>query len=740
MTIQWVCYSLCFFFIIHLSFLQDGGVCQAVLSEDLILYTEIAPVDSEESLRRVKELPIVYYKFLYDSVPDRIQLGVVGPEAQRLFPESIEVLPSTVFARSHSTAASTATGGSSGGSSPSGSTASTSTSVLTNLPVVDKSVLFMHGVAAIKELITVFEQLNDTVRQLGEVDKETEKKYQTLRKNLERDISKLQNEKLLLAQEEIDLARKQLEQEKQRALMEEERLQAQLAKEQQLLEFEEKLSKERLLQQEALSKEYLAKQLELERELAQSKDLMQRRSAEVMQALKVTQSQELERQRLELEKEKIRSEIEAKTQQDRMNEEASLRKLEMQSKLDTERMVQGIKSVSSQLSTIVQDIFSRPRQIAILAAIFLVVLAAYYLIREFSTMVREFIQNRIGKPTLVRETSYHLSFWPSFLTWSYYLESSNVAEGLKCIEDTFHDVVLSTDDKERVVNLAYATRNTRRSNAPFRHVLLHGPPGTGKTLIARRLAYCSNMDYAILSGGDVAPLGEDAVNQLHALFNWANRSKRGLLVFIDEAEAFLSSRSNVLMEGASDAHLRNALNALLYQTGTPSKHFMMVLATNRPEDLDPAILDRIDVSLEIGLPRKEQRIALIRQYMSLHVTEIALSTQRRGLSRLIFGKGGGCEIENDCISTDMELLIAEKTEGFSGREISKLFISAQYAMYLSPSRLLTQSQLEKVVNEKVKEHNSKSTGFKLAPPHLFGESIGGRNEDNMSPRKLMYGK
>ena len=40
--------------------------------------------------------------------------------------------------------------------------------------------------------------------------------------------------------------------------------------------------------------------------------------------------------------------------------------------------------------------------------------------------------------------------------------------------------------------------------------------------------------------------------------------------------------------------LRNALNALLYQTGTQSYNFMMVLATNRAEDLDSAVIDRMD--------------------------------------------------------------------------------------------------------------------------------------------------
>ena len=131
-----------------------------------------------------------------------------------------------------------------------------------------------------------------------------------------------------------------------------------------------------------------------------------------------------------------------------------------------------------------------------------------------------------------------------------------------------------------IINLALL------QGAPYRHVLLHGPPGTGKTLIARRLAECSGMDYAIMSGGDVGPLGEDAVNQLHGLFRWAARSQKGLLVFIDEAEAFLSARGKSSLSGVEKTHIRHALNALLYQTGTQSRSFMMVLATNRPEDLD----------------------------------------------------------------------------------------------------------------------------------------------------------
>ena len=50
------------------------------------------------------------------------------------------------------------------------------------------------------------------------------------------------------------------------------------------------------------------------------------------------------------------------------------------------------------------------------------------------------------------------------------------------------------------------------------------------------------MDYAILTGSDIAPLGPQAVHEIHKVFDWANTSDRGILIFIDEADAFFRSR------------------------------------------------------------------------------------------------------------------------------------------------------------------------------------------------------
>lgn len=79
--------------------------------------------------------------------------------------------------------------------------------------------------------------------------------------------------------------------------------------------------------------------------------------------------------------------------------------------------------------------------------------------------------------------------------------------------------------------------------------------------------------------------------QVHALLAWANASPRGLLLFVDEAESALPDRRAA--SGVSEV-AQNVLNTFLYHTGAQSSQFMLVLATNRPSDLDEALLDRMD--------------------------------------------------------------------------------------------------------------------------------------------------
>jgi ATPase family AAA domain-containing protein 3A/B len=163
--------------------------------------------------------------------------------------------------------------------------------------------------------------------------------------------------------------------------------------------------------------------------------------------------------------------------------------------------------------------------------------------------------------------------------------------------------------------------------------------------------------------------------------------------------------------------------------GTGSKSFMLVLATNRPEDLDAAILDRMDVSLHIGLPGIDQRLALVNLYRHIHLKGYAEQSRRGGWVSY-FKSGLRCNPSDECLSEDVSMSIANQTDGFSGREIAKLFIAAQYAMLMAPDRILTLERLETTIQLKICEHQKKAKFRDLAV------TIAEPDESLASSRKL----
>jgi len=410
-------------------------------------------------------------------------------------------------------------------------------------------------------------------------------------------------------------------------------------------------------------------------------------------------------------------EQEAKIREARENEDVHLREKKQEWQEKRQQTLAAIRETASIAAAWVSGIYRSPQNLLLAIGSIIACLGGVYFAREMAILAREQLNKRLGRPSLVRSTNRRGFFQQSWI-WLLRLLRLRAPSGSE-----FSDVVLHPALHQQVMRLADATMSAKKRGMPLMHVMFYGPPGTGKTMVAQRFAEYSGLEYAIMSGGDVAPLEEQAVTELHKLFKWVHRSRRGVLLFIDEADAFLTSRSN---GKTMSEPLRNALTTMLYHTGTPSSQFMMVLATNRPHDLDAAILDRIDESVEFGLPDIKAREQLIIQYFKMYITiplkikplkpeELLLAQKEpeRENSKSSSPKASQTPRRAD-LCTDAGLVeVAKRTHGFSGREISKmmtslqthiLFCNQQKASRRKDQLFLEQRRLFEVVDGKVKEH------------------------------------
>jgi transitional endoplasmic reticulum ATPase len=140
-------------------------------------------------------------------------------------------------------------------------------------------------------------------------------------------------------------------------------------------------------------------------------------------------------------------------------------------------------------------------------------------------------------------------------------------------------------------------------------LLLAGPPGTGKTTVAKVLAAQARASFYPVSGADVMSkwVGESEGN-IRRLFERA-RQNRPSIVFIDEIDAIAGRRGGL---ETHDSHVNQLLAEIDGVTG--QRGVFVIGATNRPDQLDPALLrgGRLSRTIMLGLPDAEARLALLR--------------------------------------------------------------------------------------------------------------------------------
>ncbi len=122
----------------------------------------------------------------------------------------------------------------------------------------------------------------------------------------------------------------------------------------------------------------------------------------------------------------------------------------------------------------------------------------------------------------------------------------------------------------------------------------------------------SGLDYAVMTGSDIAPLGNKAVSEMNSLFDWAEKSPNGMILFIDEADAFLRRRTG---DEEMSEMLRQSINSFLYRTGSPSYNVILVMASNLPEQLVDAVHDRVDEIVHFPSPSYSERKNILFHYL-----------------------------------------------------------------------------------------------------------------------------
>lgn len=218
-------------------------------------------------------------------------------------------------------------------------------------------------------------------------------------------------------------------------------------------------------------------------------------------------------------------------------------------------------------------------------------------------------------------------------------------------------------------------------------ILLYGPPGTGKTLLAKAVARESGATVLEISGSDIYDMyvGEGEKN-VRAIFSLAKKLSP-CVVFIDEADAMLGSRN----QSRHRSSHRELINQFLREwDGMNDMSAFLMVATNRPFDLDDAVLRRLPRRLLVDLPTEQDREAILR----IHLKDEQLD-QSANLSELAHRTPfySGSDLKNVCVAAALACVREEHAQSLQQQQKSG------ERPHEFPRRVLTKAHFERGIEE-----------------------------------------
>ncbi|XP_071997308.1 spastin isoform X3 [Engystomops pustulosus] len=211
--------------------------------------------------------------------------------------------------------------------------------------------------------------------------------------------------------------------------------------------------------------------------------------------------------------------------------------------------------------------------------------------------------------------------------------------------------------------------------APARGLLLFGPPGNGKTMLAKAVAAESNATFFNISAASLTSkyVGEGE-KLVRALFSVA-RELQPSIIFIDEVDSLLCERR----EGEHDASRRLKTEFLIEFDGVQSggdDRVLVMGATNRPQELDEAVLRRFTKRVYVSLPNEETRLLLLQNLLSKQGNPLT-QKELAQLARLTEGYSGSdiTALAKDAALGPIRELKPEQVKNMSASEMRNIKFS-----------------------------------------------------------------
>jgi DNA polymerase III delta prime subunit len=241
-------------------------------------------------------------------------------------------------------------------------------------------------------------------------------------------------------------------------------------------------------------------------------------------------------------------------------------------------------------------------------------------------------------------------------------------------------------------------------------LLLYGPPGTGKTLLAKAVAKESGATVLEVSGAQIYEkyVGEGE-KMVRAVFSLAKKLSP-CVVFIDEADAIFGSRGG---SGNRNTH-REIINQFLREwDGMDNNSVFMMVASNRPFDLDDAVLRRLPRRLLIDLPIAKDRESILGIHLRNELLDSSVNLTTLSEQTPLYS---GSDLKNVCVSAAIAA-VREENELVEKHKDDKDF-------KLPEKRTLTTAHFDKAIAEisaSINEDMSSLTAIKK-----FDEQFGDR--------------